>query len=244
MKSMFVRPLPFTVTTSSGWATATPATNLNVDHPGIVAKATSTTASLTVSLGSSTSIDTVALIGSNLLSTSTVSVTAGTYSSGSTAAWTGTKDTDVSAKSIFQFSAVSTASVTISITGPAAFEVQRLVIGKRLEVDGIEQNAEQTFEDQSLVESGPGWTTVEDFGVLPVWKAKMPWVSDVQYRNEFFPFLSKVGLKTPVLFIPVSDDPTRFQHEAVFGRFTSTAKATHTNYDLWTVEFTLRGLAA
>ena len=243
MSSIFVRPLPFSVSSSSGWTAANPVAFANIDHPGMVAKSSGNSASFTVSLGSSQSIDAVALIGSNLPSTAIVTVVAGSYSSGSTVAFVGTKDDTFSTKTIFQFTPVSTASVTVTITASAPFEFQRLVIGKRIEIDGIDQNCDQFFEDQSVIESGPGFTTVEEYNTLMGWKAKASWVSDQKWRDEFAPFLTRVGMKKAVLFIPKSDAPLRFQHEACFGRFTAMSKGEHPNSDNWILNFQITSLA-
>ncbi|WP_374321897.1 hypothetical protein [Brevundimonas sp.] len=243
MTAIIVRPLKFTVTASSGWVAANPVTNTNIDHPGLVAKSTGTTATFTVNLGSSQTIDTVALVGSTLPAGATVSVSAGSYSSGNVAAYTGTKDDATTTKTILQFTAVTTNAITVSITAPAAFQFQRLVIGKRVETDGIDQNCEQSFDDQSVIESGPGYTTVEEFAVLTAWRVKMSWIDDTKWRNEFFPLFNRVGASRPVLFIPIADQPARFQHEAVFGRMTGIAKGEHTNSNNWVVSFTITGLA-
>lgn len=243
MTAMIVRPLGFTVSSNTGWVAANPVTNLNLDHSGLVARSTGTTASFTVSLGSATSIDTVALIGSNLPSTATVTVTATGYASGATAAYTGVKDAETTTKTIFQFSPITTTTVTVSITVPSGtIEAQRLVIGKRVEIDGLDGTPEQTFDDQSVIDTGPGYTSVEEFNVLMSWKAKASWITDASWRSDWFPLLSRVGLKKPVLFVPVSEDPTRFQHEAVFGRFNSIAKGEYAA-NRWIVSFGITALA-
>ena len=244
MSAILCLPLAFTVSANTGWSALTPVTNLNIDEPGMVARSTGNTASFTVNLGSSQSIDTVALVGSNLPSSATVTVTAGGYNSGSTAAYTGVKDAETTTKTILQFSPVTTSTVTVQITSNAPIQIQRLVIGKRINTEGIDQGCTQSFEDQSVIEQGAGHTTVERFDVLTSWKAKMSWISDAQWRSQFFPFFRKAGQSRAVLFVPTADDPTTFQHEAVFGRFTSVAKGDYNNYDNWVVEFTLTSLAS
>lgn len=244
MSTIFVRPLPFTVSANSGWISSNPVSNLNIDHPGLVARSSGTTASFTVNLGGAKTIDTVALIGSTLPAGATVSVTAGGYSSGAVAAFTGFKDDVVSTKTIIQFSPVTTSTVTVSITSPVSFQAQRLVVGKRVEILGIDQNCEQLFEDQSIIEKGAGFTTVEEYPVLLGWKIKASFITDTQWREEFNPLLMRVGQSKPLLFVPKAHTPSHFQHEAVFGRFTSIAKGDHPNSDNWVFSATITGLAA
>lgn len=243
MTAILVRPLPFTVGSNSGWAGNTPVSNLNIDHPAMVARSTGSTASFTVNLGSSQTIDTVALIGSNLPSSATVTVTAGGYNSGATPAYVGFKDASISTKTIFQFSPVTASSVTVTISGGGVIEAQRLVVGKRIETLGISQNCEQSFEDLSVIESGRGFNTVDEQAVLPSWKAKMDFVPDQKWREEFMPFFAQVGSKKGVLFVPVADVPTRFQHEAVFGRLGTVGKGEVLSRNNWMVSFSITGLA-
>ncbi|MFZ4165316.1 hypothetical protein [Brevundimonas sp. NPDC058933] len=245
MTAILVRPLPFTVGANSGWNGNNPVSNLNIDHPAMVARSTGTTASFTVNLGSSQTIDTVALVGSNLPSNATVTVTAGSYASGATPAFVGVKDSAISTKTILLFSPVTTSSVTVQITTPSGtIEAQRLVVGKRVETLGINQNCEQTFDDLSVVETGRGFSTVEEYAVLPSWKAKMDFVPDDKWRNELQPLFLRVGNKRGVLFVPVSDVPSRIQHEAVFGRLSAPAKGEVLSRNNWMVSFSITGLAA
>lgn len=242
MTAILVRPLPFTVSSPSGWAAATPVTNANIDHPGLVARSTGSTASFVVNLGSSQTIDTVALVGTNLPASATVTVSATGYNSGAVSAFVGNKDAETSTKTIIQFSPITVSTVTISISSNAVIDIQRVVVGLRIEVDGIDSAAEQTFDDQSVIDTGPGYTTVEEFNVLTSWKVKMSWITDAQWRDKFFPFFQRVGTKKAVLFVPVASDASRFQHEAVFGRFTSIAKGEYAS-NRWLVSFTITSLA-
>lgn len=243
MTAIVCRPLPFTVGANSGWLSTNPVSNLNIDPHGMVARSSGNSASFTVNLGSTQVIDTVALIGSNLPASATVAISGPGFNFGSVPAFYGTKDASTTTKTIVQFGSQATASVTITITSNAPIEVQRLVIGKRVETIGIDLNTEQTFEDTSVVSSGPGYTTVEEYNVLTGWKVKMSLISNTKWREEFFPFFSRVGLKKAVLFVPVADDPSRFQHEAVFGRIVTQAKGEVSSSDNWIASFSITSLA-
>lgn len=242
MSAIFCLPMKFTVTANNGWLAVAPVSNLNIDEKGLVARSSGNTASFTVSLGSNQVIDTVALIGSNLPSTATVTVTAGSFT-GTVAAYSGDKNSDTTTKTIVQFSPVTTSTVSVTITSNAPIQIQRLVIGKRVETEGIDQGCSQSFEDTSVIDDGPGYTTVERYDVLTSWKAKMSWISDSQWRKEFFTLFGRAGLSRAVLFVPTADDPTTFQHEAVFGRFTNVAKGDYNNHNNWVAEFTITALA-
>jgi hypothetical protein len=231
------------VTSSSGWAVNNPVSFTNIDSPGLVAKSNSTTASFTVTLAEYTDIDTVAVIGSDLPSTANIIITAAGYTSNAVAAYTGVKDGSVSTKTIHQFDPVGTSTVTVSITSSTPFSFQRLVIGKRVQNDGIDQSCEQSFEDQSVFDNGPGYTTVDEYNILPSWKAKMSWIAETKWREEYFPLLNRVGTKKALLFVPQSQLPDTFQHEACFGRFAVVAKGEHNNSDNWVLNFTITGLA-
>lgn len=243
MSAIFCLPLRFTVSNSTGWQSIAPVTNLNIDEPGLVARSSGSTASFTVNLGSSQKIDTVALVGANLPSTASVTVTAGSYNSGPVPAYYGVKDAETTTKTILQFPPVTTSTVTVQITSSAPIQIERLVIGKRVETEGIDQGCSQSFEDQSVIETSNGHTTIERFNVLTSWKAKMSWVGDSQWRQEFFGLFKRAGQSRAVLFVPTADDPATFQHEAVFGRFTSVAKGDYNNHNNWVAEFTITALA-
>lgn len=243
MSAIFCFPMRFTVSTSTGWLAIAPVTNLNIDEPALVARSTGNTASFTVALGASKTIDTVALVGSNLPSSATVTITAGGYNSGPVAAYSGFKDEDTTTKTIVQFAPVTASTVTVQITSNSPIQIERLVVGKRVETEGIDQGCSQTFEDMSVIDTKNGHTTVEQFKVLTSWKAKMSWLSDSQWRQEFFSLFKKAGLSRALLFVPTADDPSVFQNEAVFGRFMSMSKGDYNNHNNWVAEFTITALA-
>lgn len=242
MTAILVRPLPFNVGTNTGWMASNPVSFMNIDAPGLVARSTGGSASFTINLGGSKTIDTVALIGSTLPSNATVKITATGYDSGPVSAYVGVKDEVFSTKTIIQFAPITVATVTVTISAPEAFQCQRLVVGRRIETDGIDVGCERGFEDRSVVENGPGFTTIDQYDVLTKWKVKMSWISQEKWHNELFPLFARVGSSRPILFIPVNE-PTRFQHEAVFGLMTEIAKGEHNNHNNWVVSFTITDLA-
>ncbi|GAA0766928.1 hypothetical protein [Brevundimonas olei] len=243
MTAYFLAPLPITVTASTGWASHSPASNTAVDHPGLTAKSTGVTASMTVSFGSAKTIDTIALL-SNIPANATVTVTA-TGLNQTVTGFTGTKPDLYSTKTIIKFAAITVSSVTISITVPTGktSEVQRVVIGKRVEHIGVDQSAQRNPEDFSRIDTGIGYQTVDRYRVVPSWKAKMSFIPDTKYRTEFEPMKMAVGTHTALLFVP-RDEPQRIQTEAVFGRFASMPKAETNNLENWVFDFGIVGLTS
>jgi hypothetical protein len=226
MSALFCLPIAFTASTSGSF----PASNTNIDQPGMIFRGTS----LTVTFASQ-SIDTVAIIGNQ---TGTVSLSGGVTAS--KAAFTGAKDPSVTTKTVFNFGAI-TAS-TITITFASSCDIQRVIIGKSVITDGIDIAAEQTFEDPSVFTSGPGYVGVDVYPTLPSWRIRCSWISDAQWRSEFWPLFVKAGVSKAVLFLRDYEDATTHQHEATFGRLSVPAKGTHNNHNNWVVETTLTSL--
>lgn len=254
--TLLVRPLPFTVTTSDAIAT-NPALNLAIDKPGLTFKNADTSpASPTIRIDLGTAAvqyDTIALIGTNLVASDQVNIrlskTAGSpYASNVTQpAFTGTVPEGTTAKCIRRLGATYTNRyVDIYITSAAPVEIQRLVIGKALPIgplSGVDLGAELTFVDPSPSSSGPGWETFEELPTVPQWKVTMSFIEGADFASEWFSFLSRVGRKKGFLFVPQTDDPTKWQTEAIFGRIRSDATGTVQSSQTQKVELTIRALA-
>lgn len=255
MSTTFTLPSSFSVV-GSNQDTNNVASNLNLDQPGYVWRSGNlTTVYVIIDLGSNASYDTVALVGSNLragdqlsVQTGTTSTGTGSYSGPVTYAYTGTKSTAVRTKTIISLGSVRTERyLRLDITATAHpdgyVEAQRLVVGQAIATGGMDSDAEQSFEDRSVVNSFPGGETIDRYDTVATWKFKCQWIPDATWRGSFFPMLMSAGSSGGVLFIPDDTQPTHWQHEAIFGRFTSIAKASHTTYDDWAVEGTITALS-
>ncbi len=255
MAAVLVAPLPFTALAANEQATA-PLSNTRSDEPGFVWRSANlTTVYAKVQLTSAvTDWDTFALVGSNLRATDTIRVRAGATSaavdgtSGLTVdqtfnAWTGVAPTGGALSFKLLGAIVTSPFVRIDITStsnPATYvQAQRIVIGKRVETDGVNVGAEQTFEDSSPIETGPGYTSVDVYNVRIGWKVTLEGITDAKYYTNWFPFLRTVGLTQAFVFIPDTDSPY-VQNQAVFARVTgSAAKGSSPVADYNIVEFGL-----
>jgi hypothetical protein len=252
MAVILVAPLPFTVSSANQQATA-PASNLNVDEPAMVYRSQGA-ATITVQLPAGSSWDTACLVGSNLRASDTFKVTAAatladvnngtnlTYNR-TVSAWTGPAPTSGALSFVTLPTANTSPFVRIDITStgnPAGYvQASRLVIGKRVDHDGVSMGAEQTYEDSSVVEEGPGYTSVDRYNVRVGWKVTLDSIKDAAYYGNWFPFLRSVGKSRAFVFIP--DDASPYlQNQAVFCRVNSSpAKANFPGQDAGIVEFTV-----
>ncbi|THD35717.1 MAG: hypothetical protein E7773_10240 [Sphingomonas sp.] len=252
--TVFIRPLSFTATSSTPVAGS--AANLAVDMPSLVWRGASGISNIIIDLGASAvSYDYVALIGTNLRSTDNVQVQTGTaatgtgsYNSGLLTAWTGTKPSVASAVVIVPLPATRTERyVRIDITStsnPDGYvQIARVVIGKAMKTGGIDVDAEMGFVDQSVVTNGTGYTTVQALPVLTSWKFSTGWISDVDWRQTFAPFMQAVGINGAFLFIVDDGTPANWQTDAVFGRFTTKTAGKSEFYNAWRIEATVTELA-
>lgn len=238
---------------SSNSASNAPASSLNLDHPSMVWRSANlTTVYVTVQLTAGT-WDTIAFIKSNLRSTDTIRVRAANsaanttaspaYDSGNLPAYTGLGN-DAGNMSLITLSlARSETFVRIDITssGNSAgyVEASRLVIGKRVEGDGIDLNAEHTFEDTSQTTTYRGYDAVDPFDVKTSWKFTISYIKEALYWLNWFPLLREIGLKKAILFVPDSSS-TYLQNEAVFGRIVSAAKGSPVSSDFYKLELYVR----
>lgn len=253
MSVILCAPLAINIVAANQQATA-PGTNLRVDEPAMVYRSTGTTASITAQVLDSQPWDTICLVGSNLRATDTIKITAASsqadVNSGTNltvnqtvAAWTGTAPTNGALSFVTLAAPVTSPFVRIDITSngnPAGYvQASRLVVGKRVNHDGVAMGAEQTYEDSSVVEEGPGFTSVERYNVRVGWKVTLDGIKDAAYYGNWFPFLRSVGKSRAFVFIP--DDASAYvQNQAVFCRVSSSpAKANFPGQDAGIVEFTV-----
>jgi hypothetical protein len=254
MAVILVAPNSFNIVSASERTTA-PATNLRLDEPAMVWRSASATGVTFIAQPvNGEAFDTICLVGSNLRASDTIKVTAGAtladVNNGTNltfnqtkAAWTGTEPTN-GALSFFTLPApITSPFVRIDITStgnPAGYvQASRLVIGKRVNHDGVSMGAEQTYEDSSVVEEGPGYTSVDRYNVRVGWKVTLDGIKDAAYYGNWFPFLRSVGKSRAFVFVP--DDTSPYvQNQAVFCRVNSSpAKASFPGQDAGIVEFTV-----
>lgn len=253
MSALFVRPEAFTVTAATQ-STLQPASNLNIDHAGLIWAMPSAAGTATITVqGSGQLIDTIALIGSNLapsdtikyrVGTDTTTLNAASYSVAQ-AAYTGaTVAAPFTTKSVIKLaSPVAFNLIQISLTMAVAKIVtaQRLVVGKAISTMGIEMNAESGVLSRSQAISGPGWASTQTFGNVPTWKAKCSFISGTSWRSEWLPFLMNVGIDFGFLFVP--NDADMHPHDVMFGTMDSAGKGQIPGWDAWAIEMNITAKA-
>lgn len=252
MSVILVAPMAFTVLAANQGSTAL-AQNLRVDEPAMVWRSSNlSSVSVTVQLLDGLAWDTVCLVGSNLRASDTIRVMAGPSQADVTngtnlnvdqtfAAWSGTAPTSGALSFKPLNTAVASPFVRIVITSngnpDGHVQASRLVIGKRIDHDGVSVGAEQTFEDTSVIEDGPGYTTVDRYNVRVGWKVTLDGIKDAAYFNNWHPFLRAVGKSRAFVFIP-DDGVPYVQAQAVFCRVVSSpAKGSSPVADFNIVEF-------
>lgn len=254
MSALFVAPLPFTDANSPAPINGTTVEHLNSDRPGYVWRGSLSTASFTVDLGTDAEYDTIALIGSNLRAGDTVRVQTGTTADATTydvsaTAWTGKKPRQYTAKTVIKLPSTRTdrfVRITITATGhPSGYvQAQRLVIGKAVSTYGVKFGAKVNFEDRSVITTGPGFTDVDRYDVLPAWDISTTGITDRAWREDWSPVLMEVGSSSGILFVREDRSPDTWQTDAIYGRITSKASGEATNYDTWTFAGTIMAFAA
>lgn len=256
MSALFVAPLAFTNANSPAPIDGTTVDHLNNDRPGLIWRGSLASASFTIDLGPDpVEYDTIALIGSNLRASDGVRVQTGTttdvsgYDSGTVAAWEGKKHKGQTAKTIVGLTAVRTdryVRVTITATGhPSGYvQAQRFVVGKATRTYGIKFGAKVNFEDRSVITTGPGFTDVDRYDVIPAWDITTTGITDRAWREEWHPLLIEVGSSFGLLFVRDHRSPDTWQTDAVYGRITSKASGEAVNFDSWAFTGTIMAFAS
>ncbi len=252
MTTILVQPKPFEVL-SGNEQTIAAVKNMKVDEPGFVWRSADLSGVNFKIQTDGTAWDTIALVDNNLRAGDTIRIRAGSSStavdgtSGLTvdqtfAAWSGTAPSGGALSFRALGSAVTSSFVRIDIVSsgnPSGYvQAARFVIGKRVITDGVSIGADQTFEDMSVIEEGPGFTTVDEYGVRVAWKVTLEGITDANYNGNWYPFLRAVGRKKAFVFIP-DDGSTYIQTQAIFGRITSSAKGTSPVADYNNVELNI-----
>lgn len=228
MAAIFLAPIRFPASSLGGDTTANaPLANLMIDHLGMVWRSSAGAPSITLNLGS-TPIDSVVLWGTNMTGADSVRVRISPNSNGASPVY---DQTFQGATNVLAFLAAPVTSGFLRLdftrlSGAAFTEVARLVVGDRIECDGIAKDAEVSYDDQSVRYSGPNWMTVDEYTVLQTWKVKVEALTeDVFFGNGWHDFLISVGEKRPFIFLPYY--PATYANKLVaFGAMTSPPRIT------------------
>lgn len=245
---LFCAPNAITPHAVSSRETA-PFTNALRDEPARVWRSEGTSAQLTFQVIGEW--DTFALVGNNLRASDTFRLRAGpTLESLSSnppldltfVAWTGNaplaKATSfhlLNAPTTYQF-------VRLDITSngnPDGFiEASRLVVGTRVATAGINIGAERQHMDGSVIEDGPGYTTIQQYRSRLQWKVTIGPIKASEYYGTWDRFLYKVGKSRGFLFVEDTEAPW-VQSETAFVRNQAEAKSVNVASDYAKMEMTL-----
>ncbi len=247
MSAVFLPPLAgdYEVHSSNAAATA-PASRVLLDEPGLVARSGGNSLSLTFSLTERT-FDSIAATGTNLRASDTVRVRVGSVADMSSDvlldysvnAWNGVAPVGSAITYIPLDRPYTAQFVRLDFTTSNTFvEVSRVLIGKRIEVDGIDNDPSITHVGGATVEDGPGWTTVGEARTRVQWTANVGNVPSTAYYQEWSPFLSRAGKHAGFLFVPQTDS-TALQHEAKLVRHQQDANTVPLSMTRYRVEMKL-----
>jgi len=245
MSAVFLPPLDYSIVSSDAVQVA-PASRVMLDEPGLVARSAAQTLTMTFNMGDQ-SYDTIAVIGTNLLSSDRVRVrignnaemTSGIMFDTTVQAWTGNPPLDKAITYIPLNNTFSALYVRIDITSSRTFvEVSRVIIGKRLEVDGIDTEPNITPVSGSIIDDGPGWTSADDYRTRMAWKANVGNVLASSYWTDWHPFLKRVGKHAGFLFIPQTESDS-IQLQAGLMRHKEDANIVPVTYSRVRVELNL-----
>lgn len=245
---LFCAPNPITPLTTPGRDTA-PFTNLLRDEPARVWRFEGTSAQLTFQV--SGEWDTFALVGNNLRASDTYRLRAGpTLESLNTnppldltfVAWTGFAPLAKATSFHLLNAPVAYSFIRLDISSPGNpdgfIEASRLVIGSRVATAGVNIGAERQHMDSSIIQDGPGYTTVQEYRSRLQWKVAIGPLKADQYYGTWDRFLYKVGKNRGFLFIE-DTEADWVQSETAFVRNQAEAKSVNVSSDFNKLELTL-----
>lgn len=216
------------------------------DEPGLVWRSTGLSGQyLRVNL--SGAWDTIALMGSNLRASATIRIRAGATSAATDATSGAPIDVTINAHtgSIKRTGAMSFyklngpvnhtwVRIDITDTGnPDGYlQASRLVIGKAIECDGIDNGAEVSYENRST-------SNLLRFKTTPTWKMTLSGISEADYYAEWEDFIDWAAERRAFLFVPIVGGP-HMHKQMGLATFANVAKATKINHDRSEVELTVQ----
>ncbi|WP_454884001.1 hypothetical protein [Sphingomonas oryzagri] len=246
MSAFLVPPLDFTVVASSSSSIA-PASDLGLDEPGMTWRSNGLSGAYVLVQLNGSPWDTIALVGNNCLASDTIRVRAADSQAATLSdpviditfnAWSGVAPS-ADALSVYAFPEGSNAAfVRIDVLSGASqgfVEASRLVIGKRVECDGVDIGAEQSFEDGSTIDEGPGYTDIDRYGVRVQWKLTCSGIRELPYYRDWAPFLRYVGKSRAFVIVPEYEGDY-LQQQACFARMTQSAKGAAVSGDIYNID--------
>ena len=117
-------------------------------------------------------------------------------------------------------------------------QAKRLVIGKRLDGDGVDVGADFNIEDTSRISDYRGIQISDPFDAKDSWKFSVGYVKATDYNTKWRNFI-KGALGKAVLFIPDTLNAAHNQ-EAVFGRLQGPTNAGLITGDAYKVNLYIR----
>ena len=247
MAAVFLPPVVVEpiIVSSNAFATA-PASRVLLDEPGLVARAAGTL-SMTFDMQAQP-YDTVAVVRHNLSAAQTIRVRIGTdlAMSGNVvldqtfAAWNGAAPFSRAISYLPLPRSFTERYVAVDLVGAAGADVEasRILIGQRIEIDGVDQGAQLNYASGSPVDDGPGWTTVGEQRSRIVWQVNAGNVARTAFNAAWAAFLHRVGKHAGFLFIPY-DGSDSLQQEAALMRFKEDANVVDVSSSRYRVERTL-----
>jgi len=245
MSAVFLPGLPMTVVADNAMANA-PASRVLLDEPGLVARALGTL-SLTFDLAGR-SYDSIAAVGTSLSALDTIRIRIGSVADMSSGvvldqthkAWAGVPPTGKALSYIPLPALYSAQFVRVDLIAGAAtlVEASRILIGKRIETDGVDRDAKKTAASGTQVDDGPGWTTVGEARTRTRWQATAGNIKTYSYLTEWAPFIDRVGKHEAFLFIPQTES-LGLQQEAILCRNQDDPSAEYLTSERVSVAFNL-----
>jgi hypothetical protein len=245
MSAVFLPSQPMTIAAHNSQANA-PADRVLLDEPGLVARAIGTL-SLTFDLGGR-AFDSVAAIRHSLAATESIRIRVGSVadmSSGvlldtTAAPWSGAAPVGKAITYIALPGSYTAPFVRVDLVSSGAnpVEVSRIIVGSRVEADGIDRGAQLAYASGSSVVDGDGWTTVGPQRSRINWQANVGNIARTYFYAKWAPFLNQVGKHEGFLFIPQTKSDA-LQHEAALVRLKEDAKIVDVTSDRNRVEMTL-----
>lgn len=250
MTAIICRPKAITYQASSTLTSAEPK-NLSNDIPGMTWRSSGLSGVFSTFRTDGTAIDTIALVATNLRASDSVRIRFGssvidvisapvfdqTFS-----AWSGLAPIS-EATCVFTLAAPVTQDfIRIDITSPGNpagyVEVSRLVVGLRIEFDGINYGHEEVFDDTSTIEDANGAVTIDTYAIRQQHKIEIAHIKADAYLSKWRPFLSAVGMSKFFLYVEELGGPFN-QHKTHFVRNVAAPKRINLAYDQETVELTV-----
>lgn len=246
MSAVFLRSLPLAIVTSNALDRA-PARRVLSPEPALVMRASGNTAIITFDVGSTKAYDTIAVMA-NIGSAGVVRSRGGSDKSMTTAidfdqsaSWSGIAPDERHALIYLTLPASETSRyvrLDIQDTGLAEIEVSHVLIGQRIECDGIDGEPEFTPRSGTDIEDGSGWTTASENRTRLGWKFSVGNVKRTPFFTQWSPFINGVNIAKPFMFIPDTETDVR-QRQAGIYRNVDMPKTSELYDDRWKMEFTV-----